>query len=286
MTSSSDPDRRIRAFIAEGDFELPDRSYDAIRAAVDASRPRGALGTRRIGGMGRFAKLGVAAAVALSIGAAGLGLLTGGPLSPSPAASPSQAPSPRATPPIAADPEAARTLVVVDDLRISLHIPAGWETFGPDYPNYASKSRTGPQGAEAQVLWAAYPALGISAGECFYLRDREVEATVDALAAAVSSVPGTLVASEPAEVTVGGHRAIRVVFVVQEDVGCDPGFFFTYPNLHYGALWPETMPGHTVRVWIVEASPRLLFLEGKTHPDAGPVLEGEIQQIVDSIAFE
>jgi hypothetical protein len=136
------------------------------------------------------------------------------------------------------------------------------------------------------VLWAAYPAIGEFAFECYYLRDRNVDATVEALTGAVSSVPGTRVVSGATEVTVAGRRASHVELVVEEDVGCDPGFFYGYPSLYGGALWPETMPGDTVRVWIVEASPRLLFLEGKTHPDAPDKLVAEIREIVDSIEFE
>jgi hypothetical protein len=80
-----------------------------------------------------------------------------------------------------------------------------------------------------------------------------------------------------------------VRFVVEKDVGCDPGFFFSYPNLTGGALWPETRPGDTVRVWIADTPGQLLFVEGKTHPtneQADIELEADILAIVESIRLE
>ncbi len=86
--------------------------------------------------------------------------------------------------------------------------------------------------------------------------------------------------------TIGGLPTQHVALVVREDVGCDPGFFFTYPNLHGGALWPETVPGDTVRVWIIDMGGSLFFIEAKTNPDAHPRLIDQVEQIVESIRLE
>ena len=58
---------------------------------------------------------------------------------------------------------------------------------------------------------------------------------------------------------------------------------------HLGrALWPETVPGDTIRVWVVDlgVGRTRFFIEGATHEDAGRELEREVEQIVDSIQFE
>jgi hypothetical protein len=56
----------------------------------------------------------------------------------------------------------------------------------------------------------------------------------------------------------------------------------------------DTVPGNTIRVWIVDVDGTLLFMEsvfcglvcGEEHArQAAPELEQEIQQIVDSIRF-
>jgi hypothetical protein len=215
-------------------------------------------------------------------------------------ASPSSTPQPVLTP---ADgyPDAGflrgATDLSIDGVRFSVDVPAGWEGFGRLIPNYISKSTVGPQGAEAKLFWTTYPAPGWAAEECAYLRSRNLPQQVSRpdpptgpssvdLAAAVAEVPGTDLVSGPADVSVGGFPAMYVEFVVRDDVGCDPGFFFIYPTTWGGALWPETVPGDTIRVWIVDLGRTRFFIEGATHDNAGPDLILEVQAIVDSIRFE
>jgi hypothetical protein len=211
--------------------------------------------------------------------------------SPPPSAPPSGTPRPSPSPTSVMTPDEGYLAVGRNSLRIagiafSVDLPSGWESFGWGYRNYITKSIVGPQGAEAKLFWTSYPEQGDSAAACAYLRSQSLGPSAADLAAAVSEVPGTHVVAGPSDVTVGGLPAKHVVFSVREDVGCDPGFFFMYPNVWGGALWPETVPGDTIRVWIVDVGRTLFFIEGATHEDAGPELEKEVEQIVDSIAFE
>jgi hypothetical protein len=161
----------------------------------------------------------------------------------------------------------------------------GWESFGPDYPNYITKSASGSQGAEALIYWTAVP-VGPLAEPCHYLRTQQVGPSAADLAAVVAAAPGTDLISGPSEVTLGGYPAQHVALNVREDVGCDPGFFFIYPNTWGGALWPETMPGDTIRVWIIDVDGDLLFVAGETHRSASAALEQESVDIVQSVQFE
>jgi hypothetical protein len=77
-----------------------------------------------------------------------------------------------------------------------------------------------------------------------------------------------------------------VVVRVREDVGCDPGFFFTWAPPDGGAFWLDTLPGDTIRVWIVDVNGTHFVIEAETRPNAGPEVEQEIQQFVDSIRFD
>jgi hypothetical protein len=77
-----------------------------------------------------------------------------------------------------------------------------------------------------------------------------------------------------------------VVVIVREDLGCDPGFFYNWKAKLVDALWTETKPGDTIRVWIVEVDGALLFIAGETKPDAGSGVEQEIRQIIGSIRFD
>jgi len=85
---------------------------------------------------------------------------------------------------------------------------------------------------------------------------------------------------------VGGRAAKHVVLNVREDVGCDPGFFFAWQQDWGGAFWAATELGDTIRVWIVDVDGTRLFIEAETNEQAGPELEQEIQQIVESITFD
>jgi hypothetical protein len=179
----------------------------------------------------------------------------------------------------------------LDGVSFSVEVPDNWEIpgswLGPGRVmlNYISASNAGGQAAEAQIFWTGYPPLGAHAFPCSYLRELDPPATVGALADAVAAVPGTELLSRT-DVVVGGHAATKVVFLVRDDVGCDPGFFFSYENTTGGALWPETTPGSTVRVWVVEAGRRVLFIEGKTNDRGESFFEPQIQAIVDSIEFK
>lgn len=186
--------------------------------------------------------------------------------------------------------------VTVDDVTFSFsapaHTPGGWARFGGISVN---KSIAGPQGAEAMIYWTSFPGGGVT-DPCGDLRGLPDGISVADLAAAVSKAPGTELVAGPSDVIVGGRAAKHLVLTVRDDVGCDPGYFFTWHDLDGGPLWPETLAGDTIRVWIVEMDGTRLFIAGETHADlrlgeamteaeqAG--LDREIRQIVDSIRFE
>lgn len=222
--------------------------------------------------------------------------------SPSATPGPTGSPTPTRSPAPAVVDEggplpAGRTMHLIDDIRFSL-LAEGWGDPGPEYPSYITRSIRGPQGAEAVISWAQYPG-GRSAGMCAYLASRSLVPPSDddivqgihilsgpELVTAMSEVPGTDLVMGPVDVAVGGLPARHLVLYLREDVGCDPGFFFTYPNLHEGALWPETVPGDTIRVWVIEVDDAIVVFEGRTHADAGPGLEQQVEEIIDSIQFE
>lgn len=293
MQSDHETDRIVQSWLDEGRTKLPGHILDAVLDQVPTTRQRRSWWlARRTADIDTFAKLAIAAAAVVVITVVGMNLLSadgrvgGSAASPSPTLRPSPSrPSPGSSPDTGVL-TAGRKSVSIDGVLFSLTVPPGWESFGWDYPNYISKSTVGPQGAEGVVFWTGYPPSGHTAEPCHYLRSQSIEPVVADLAAAVSAVPGTDLLSEPSDMLVGGLAAKHVVIFVREDVGCDPGFFFTYPNLYGGALWPETVPGDTVTVWIVDAGGTLLFIEAKTHEDADAALNLEIEQIVNSIQFE
>jgi hypothetical protein len=150
---------------------------------------------------------------------------------------------------------------------------------------YVGKARTDADGADGVVFWTGLP-TGAGASACGALQDRAIGPSIADLAAAVAAAPGTQVISGPSDVTVAGHPATYVELTVRQDLGCDPGYFYTWDMRDWvGAGWDETTNGDTIRIWIVDVDGTRLFIEAETHP-TDLDLEPEIHQIVDSIRFE
>lgn len=188
--------------------------------------------------------------------------------------------------PLAVGPDAdlriGRHSAVVDGVPFSFGVlDDGWE---PQRPFYISKSTRGPQGAEGIVRWSTYP-TSVHIELCPGLLPAKSPASPSALAAAVASAPGVELVSGPSELTLDGRPGTRVVVTVRQDLGCDPGYFYSYEAVNGGALWLETEPGDTISVWIVDVGDRLLVIEAETTPDAGQSLEREISEIIGSMRF-
>jgi hypothetical protein len=205
--------------------------------------------------------------------------------------------TPRPSPPLTPagvgpteDSPVARHAVTEEGVTFSFRVPTtvGWERFRSIS---SDKSAGGPIsinksiGAEAIIFWTSFP-HGDYADPCAHLLSPPVGPSTADLAAAVSTAPGTELVTGPSDVTVGGRAAKHVVLTVRENVGCDPGFFYTWRDVYGGALWTTTRVGDTIRVWIVDVDATRLFIEAETTRQADPDLEQEIQQIVESIRFD
>ncbi len=81
--------------------------------------------------------------------------------------------------------------------------------------------------------------------------------------------------------TVGGRPAKLVELAIHADVACENTKFWLFGDT---SLYPNTL-GSTIRMWFVDVdgSPFTVYSD-LASPNAG--VADEIQQIVDSIAFE
>jgi hypothetical protein len=157
----------------------------------------------------------------------------------------------------------------------------GWFRFGG---LFISKSSVGPQGAEAIVLWTDVD-RGVYAQACGQWWGSPGGSAAD-FALQASKARGIELVEGPTQVVVGGMPAQHVVFTVQRDVGCNPGFFHRWRAVDAGPFWTSIEVGDTIRIWLVEIDGTLLYIEGDTHTGAGPRLVRELQRIVDSIRFD
>ena len=192
-------------------------------------------------------------------------------------------------------PAATRPLLKEAGVRFSFRVPRSWGRFS-SLPTKKSprislnKSTEGPQDAEAIIYWTSFPE-GDHADPCARELAPSIGRSADSLAAAVSTAPGTKLVKGPLNVTVGGYPAKHVVLTVRKNVGCHPGFFYTWRAVAGGAFW-RTHVGDTIRVWIVPvAGTRFnkrtrLFIAAATKEDANAMLKREVEQIVGSFRYE
>jgi hypothetical protein len=180
----------------------------------------------------------------------------------------------------------------VDGVHFSLRVPnTGWqngpaqELGVPPHSLFISRSTLGPQSAEELIFWAGFEGGG-EATPCTEVLGSDAASSAD-LATAVASAPGTRLVDAPSVATVGGRPAVHVTVRVEESLGCQPGFFFTWPHNPgecWGPCWISTEPGDSITVWIVDVEGKRLFFEAVTKPGAGEWQE--INDIVGSIRFD
>lgn len=151
-------------------------------------------------------------------------------------------------------------------------------------PISLNKGVYGAQDAEGIIYWTSYPD-GDYADPCARLLPPSIGASAAKLSTAVSRAPGTKLVKGPSDVTLGGLPAKHVVLTIRKNVGCNPGFFFTWRAVDGGTLWTKTRVGDTIRVWIVTVNTTRLFIAAMTNEHATPDLKKEIQQVVESIRF-
>jgi hypothetical protein len=212
--------------------------------------------------------------------------------------------SPSATPPQPIDRanglhHGSRLTVTENGVRFSFEVrgwatPTKWDDWAnfysiptnksPGGPISLNKSSGGSQGAEGIIYWTSFP-NGDYADPCARLLGRSVGRSAAALAAAVATAPGTKLVKGPLDVTLGGHPAKFVWLKVRKQVGCEPGFFYTWEDAQGGVLWPRTPAGSTIRVWIVDVDGTRLFIAAMTTVQATLRLKNEIYWIVQSIRF-
>ena len=182
----------------------------------------------------------------------------------------------------------------MEGVRFTLNVPrTGWangplEQIGDKTRArslYISKNVVPPQDAEAVIFWTGFHDRDEAAPCAKLLSSASGGSTVD-LAAAVAKAPGTRVVRGPTRVTVGGRPAQQVVLTVRQDLGCAPGYFFSWRFKMWGPVWDRTDVGDTIRVWIVDVNGTRLFIEAETHKQAGREVEQEITKIIGSIRFD
>jgi hypothetical protein len=293
MTTPRDPDRLIRAYLAEGPEVLPDQSYDTVRGDIDRTRQRVVVGPWREAQMNNLAKLAIGLAAVLVVAIGGWNLLpsapgAGGlgpsaPPSPVPTVYPRPSGSPTAPgymPPIGE--LAAGTYEAVSEFDLvpfSFTVPDGWTSEGW----YITTSEPGTDRPDQYVSFV--PVGNLYSDPCVgVLANPYVGATVEDLAVAAATIPKTE-ASPTVDVTLGGRTGKLVEYVVPESYACDLGKFMIWRDPRDGDLWEEAPYGETIRMWIMDVDGARFVITAVYHPTTSDADRAELQTIVDSVTF-
>src|SRR5918992_1310481 len=313
MTASRDPDRLIRAFLREGEEQLHDQVYDAVRAEIEQTRQQTVIGPWRMPIMNRIVGLGLAAAAVIAavfIGAQLLGSPGGGiggpgdEPTPTPEASVvAPTPSPTAWTGI---PEGPFVVTGTDDpVRTTVNIASsGWVPL-PEF-DAVSKDDDGldaPETVGVALLAWAWPAgtgFNVYGDPCLWSTTTpETPATTPDEIAAGFATQALTDATDPVDVTVGGFagKAVTLQVPISFDIPnatrderfaeCDEAIFGFY------GVAGETEParnaqgaGQIDELWILDVDGAIVILDAVYGPAVPADLVEELRALAESATFE
>jgi hypothetical protein len=290
MTAPRDPDVLIRAFLDEGQTDLPDRAFDAVRSEIHRTRQRVVIGPWREPNMSVFARVAIAAIAVLAFGLAWVNFgpgQTGFGGQPPPTQTASPNPSPRLLPvgdrELPLEPGASYITADPFLVRVTFTAPDGWVgRLGAEFLAF-----TNPNGRDAPAYGVIFGIFDkVAADPCHFdqgFRDALPESSVDALVAALTAVPG-LDASIPIDVTVDGYAGKQLTLTAPASfAGC------TLSPDGY-AVWQ--LPGDTnnpfiagqrSRLWILDVDGQRLVIDLPEAPDQSAQERADAQAVFDSI---
>jgi hypothetical protein len=298
--TARDPDRLIRTFLSEGETDLPDRAFDAVRRDIHRTRQRVVIGPWREPDMITLARVAIAAAAVVAIGLAWInfgpsnGVGTKQP-SPSATAAPTPSPSPLTLPQSGAiqpgrywlNPTGESDVVLLP--RIALTLPAGWTAAGGVLKNYAPDLDPGgfdPSDAGAGPALVAWQMSGTYVDPC--TNHTLVRPTpgpgVDALADAFAHQPGTT-AGPPTAVTVDGYSGKFVELTVTADITKCTDKFWIWASPDGNSRFVQGT-NEMNRMYILDVEGRRFTFNARVPARTTAADRAELETVIDSIAIE
>ncbi len=319
MTASRDPDRLIDAFLMEGQTELPDQVYDAVRATIERKRQRAVIGPWRMPTMNKFVPIGVGAGavvVALVVGArllappasSGIGVSPSVAPSVQPSAapsisSPSAKPSPRTD---ASLPDGPYVATGSDDpVKVTFNIAsAGWMAFRDfDGVTKDDDGKDPPTTVGAALLAWAWPAetgINVYGDPCKWRTTApRTPATTPAAIAAAFAAQATTESTQPVDVTVGGFAGKSITLRVplsfdlptgtreEEFAACDDDTYAFYGI--EGRTDNERNAqgaGQVDELWILDVNGSIVILDSATSPATPTAVVEEARAMAASATFK
>ncbi len=314
MTTSRDPDRLVRAFLAEGEELLDDQVYDAVRAAIERTPQRAGIGPWRSPIMNKIVGFGLAAAAVIAVVLIGSQLFgtTNGGFGADPTATATSQPTPEPTQePSAAPvwtglPEGAHVVTGTNDpVQVTVDIASpGWRALPEfDAVDRDDDSLDPPETVGALLLawgWPVGTGINVYGDACQWsatLPDAPAT-TPEEIAAALFAQEATD-ASAPVDVAVGGFEGKAITLEVpmsydlpnatrEEKFGdCDSDIFGFY------GVDGESEParnalgaGQIDELWILDVEGSIVILDAAYSPATPAELVEEVRAVAESATFE
>jgi hypothetical protein len=299
MNARRDPDRLIHAFLMEGQTELADQVYDAVRATIEQKRQRVVIGPWRMPKMNKLVPIGVAAAalvVVLVVGAQLLGPPVSSGVGGVPSVQPSVAPSPTAAPSVARPSSSVGGIAPgqfvfngVGGPAITATIPAGW--FGDAGQGILVKNDNSDPPDGAGMIGPWYGPLSVYGDPCRWstTKPKTPASTVDEMVAALTTQKSRN-ASAPVDITVDGYSGKSITLHVPDDAKfsqCDQGTFGSWidgvevtPSRHHQG------PGQIDELLILDVSGKLMVFDAAYYQGTPTGDLAELHAILDSMTFK
>lgn len=283
MNSMHDPDRLIRAFLDEGQTELPARTYDAVRDHIERTRQRVVIGPWREPDMSNIARIAVAAAAVLVVAVGASQIMpreggSGGEPSPTPSISPSASASASASP-------ASLTTMTVDapfPARITLRLGSDWVLWGD--VGIAGKGWYKLSPDPPGIVFSIWTADNVFASPCGSTGGLEppIGPGVHDLADALVGQPGTVVhADRP--VTIDGFSGRYLDYTADYDVGnCNSGHLNRWTTVS-SSVSREALDGEHDEVWILDVDGQRIILDASDFPSTSEALRAELDAVIDTV---
>ena len=304
MTTSRDPDRLIHAFLSEGEEQLHDQVYDAVRAEIEQKPQRVVIGPWRMPIMNRIVGFGLAAAAVVAAVLIGSQLIgspanVGGPgLEPARTASPTPEPTPSPSAegglpvgPFVIENLTPETAPVEGVPAITVAIPApGW-SYDPEFDVLNKGEEVDNLPEAALLIWGHAPGTGfeVYGDPCQWVATTpDTPATTPDEIATALAAQASRDASEPVDVTIGGFAGKSITLHVPEDASfdpCDEGNFASYGILGEASRYHQG-PGQIDELWIVDVEGSIVILDAAYRPNTPAELIEELRAIAESATFE
>jgi hypothetical protein len=309
MTAPRDRDRLIHTFLLEGEEELHDQVYDAVRARIERKQQRVVIGPWRMPIMNKIAGFGLAAAAVVAVVLIGVQLLgstdggVGDQPTPSATPEPTQERTSEPSPSPSGDAFLNEGPILIWDPQLEEEGPQGGATItvsisapGWQFHNDYQYLQKGTDEVDDAIVWPG----SLPPGTGYYVygdpcrwestMPETPASTVADIVAALAAQP-TLDASEPVDVTVGGYAGKAISLHVPADANhgeCDGGEAGMYqiegvpggPSLVYGN------PGQTNEFWFLDVEGSIVMILGRYLPDTPDESVEELRTIVESATFE